>query len=131
VVDLVGIGPLRRMGGGCRGRVGGRRLARAGDDLASAAGRFQRHPIEPPAHHPIRLGEEAVPADVDPVALIVDRLREAAQRVGFLQHDRTDAGSPEQFTSGGQSGGAGADDDGGFGVHVGYSAAFRVWASWG
>src|SRR5260221_10423189 len=37
---------------------------------------FDRHDAEPPLHHSVGLGKEAVAADVDSIAFVVDRSEE-------------------------------------------------------
>src|SRR5581483_5186241 len=61
-------------------------------------------------HDPIALREEAVAADVDAIAAILDRARDAAHLAAHLEHDRRDVGALEQLVRGRETGRAGADD---------------------
>ena len=81
-------------------------------DLVLAGLVGNRHELEPPIHHPIRLGKETMRADVDAVALVVDRAGNAPHVRALLQHDRDDVGAGQQFVGGGQSGRTGTDDHG-------------------
>ncbi len=64
----------------------------------------------PPAHHALVLGEEAVPADVDPLVVVMDRLGDAADGISRLQ-DRHIIAFSDQLQACSQAGGACADDD--------------------
>ena len=51
------------------------------------------HQIEPPLHDAVRLGEEAVAADVHAIALVTDSARDAADGVVGFEHDGADGWS--------------------------------------
>jgi len=72
---------------------------------------LDRHHLQPPAHHPIRLGKEAVTANVHAVALVADSARYAAGLQAGLDHDRLDSRTPLEFDSGRQAGRARSDND--------------------
>mmetsp|Transcript_37521 Transcript_37521/g.87502 ORF Transcript_37521/g.87502 Transcript_37521/m.87502 type:complete len:471 (-) Transcript_37521:643-2055(-) len=80
--------------------------------VAVAAGRLGdwQH-VAPPPHDPVRLGEEAVPADVDPVALEVDGLGDASNLLGGLQNGDLWIAGTLEFEASGEAGGTGADDE--------------------
>ena len=108
--DLVArlrVGPLP-----CRGHVAV--LAAVADRGLPGLQLLDRHAIEPPLHHAVRLGEEAMAADVDAVALVVGSPRYAADIVLGLQHDGHDARPLEQLEGGGQARRPSPDDDRGF-----------------
>ena len=80
------------------------RHARAHEELVA-------HDLEPEVVDLLALGEEAVPAEVEAVALGVDDgLGQAADLLVGFQHDHAPAGLGEQVARG-QAGGAAADDD--------------------
>ncbi len=72
---------------------------------------LQGHALQPPIHHAIGFGEEAVAAEVDAVSLVVDGPREPSHRVAHFQHDRSDAGPLQQLVGRRQSGRPRANDD--------------------
>ena len=78
---------------------------------------LQRQNIEPPMHHSLAFAEEAMSADVDAVSLVIERLRDTADGIGRLAHDRMDIGACEEFVGGGEAGGARSRDDGYFLAH--------------
>ena len=51
-------------------------------------------------------------ADIDPVALVDMRARDAADPVGGLEDQRRDIGAAQQFQRGGEAGRPAAGDDG-------------------
>src|SRR5208282_2248650 len=63
--------------------------------------------------HPVALGEEAVPAQVHAIALVVDRARNTAHVRAAFQHDGLNLRTGGEFEGCRQSGRSGADDDGG------------------
>ena len=71
-----------------------------------------RHHREPPRHDALVLGEEPVSADVDAVALVVVRLRDAADGVRALEHHGVDVGAREQLEGGCEAGRSRAGDHG-------------------
>ncbi len=115
-VGFVGVGPVKVGSVG----VGFARLrpALVAAHRRWAVGRLQRHAFKPPLHHAVRLGEEAVAADVDAVALVVDGPRQPAHVGALFQDDRLDVGALEEFVGGRQPGRARADDHRGFRIHV-------------
>ena len=90
----------------------------AEQNLALGFARLERHHVEPPAHDPVRLGEEAVAADVDAIALELDGARKAADVLRGLENDGPDIGAAQQLDGGGEAGRSGADDDGAAPAHV-------------
>ena len=52
-----------------------------------------------------------MPADVDPVAFILDGSRDSAHVFAPFEHDNANIGAAEEFERGGQPGGARADDN--------------------
>jgi hypothetical protein len=78
---------------------------------SSAVRLLQGQNLQPPFHHAVGLGEEAVAADVDAVAFVDHGAGDSAQYVGFLQHHRMDIGALEQLVGRGQAGGSAANDD--------------------
>ena len=59
-------------------------------------------------------------SDIHPVPFVADGLRDAADGIALFKDDGLDVGLLQQFVCGGETGRAGADDDGGFlGVHTG------------
>src|ERR1035437_1420744 len=71
---------------------------------------LQRQLGEPPLHHAIAFRKEAMAADVHPVPLVRERLRDAAGRERTLEHQRNDVGSREEFPGRRQAGRSGARD---------------------
>ena len=49
-------------------------------------------------------------ADIDAVAFVIDRARDAAHIRALFQNDRFDTGAGQQLIGGGEAAGAGADD---------------------
>ena len=73
---------------------------------------LQRQHLKPPGRNPVGFGEEAVAANVRPVALVVDCLGEPSQGVAHLQHNGLDARADEQLVGRRQSRRSGPDDHG-------------------
>ena len=73
---------------------------------------LQWQDVLPPLHDALTFGEEAVAADVDAVALVLDGAGEAANHAGGFEDDGQDVGAAKEFECGGEAGRACADDDG-------------------
>ncbi len=74
---------------------------------------LQRQDVEPPLHDPLVLGEEAMPADIDAVTLVVEGLGDAADGIGGLQHDHARIRALQQLVGCRQACWPGTGDDGG------------------
>ena len=73
--------------------------------------------IEPPRHHALRFGEEAVPADIHAVPVVARGAGIAADFSGGFKNNRGDVGFIEQLVRGGEPRRPGADNQGGFLLH--------------
>ena len=67
---------------------------------------------EPPVHHPLALGEEAVATDVDAVAVVHVGLRDAADGRRRFDDHGMHVGARQQLPGGGQAGRSSARDHG-------------------
>jgi hypothetical protein len=71
-----------------------------------------RQDLLPPAHDPVRFGEESVTPEVHTIAAVFDRFGNSAHlSIGF-EHDGGDIGPPQELERRGQPGRSGAGDDG-------------------
>ena len=70
-----------------------------------------RQKAKPPLHDAVGLGEEAVTTDVDSVAVVIDRTRQAAHIAAHFKHNRFHVCTGEQLVRRGQPRRTGADDD--------------------
>ena len=99
---------------GLRVRTARFQIMMAAELLVVVAGRaLQRQGLTPPGHDAVVLGEEPVPADVHPVAVVFDGTRDAAEFAGGLEYGHIiGLGAPvlDQFPCSGESGWAAADD---------------------
>ena len=84
-------------------------------DIAALAA-FDGHAFEPPLHHALALAEEAMTADVHPVALVFNGARDAADGCICFEDYRKDIGAFQQFTRSSKPGRSGADDHRDFAV---------------
>src|ERR1035437_1824528 len=85
--------------------------------LMSAFDSFQSvqwEDIQPPVHHTIGLGEEAVGTYVYSVSFVINRLCQAADTITFLENNRFNIRSHQQLISSGKPRRTSADDDGSF-----------------
>ena len=71
---------------------------------------LRRHQSHPPVHHPVGLRKKPMPPDIDPVALVPDRPRDAAHSVAFFEHHRDHGRSLQKLRRRGQARGTGADN---------------------
>jgi len=72
---------------------------------------LERQDVEPPIHHTLTFAEEPVAADVDAVALVIVRLRDATDGIGRLENDRMDIRTLEKFIGCSESCGPGSGND--------------------
>jgi hypothetical protein len=72
---------------------------------------FDGHHLQPPAHHAVRLGKEAVTANVHAVALVTDSARDAADLIAGFDHNRFDCGKSLEFDTGRHARRARPDND--------------------
>ena len=81
------------------------------DRLGNIGVRCGRHQLQPPLHHAVALGEEAVAADVHAVALVADGAGDAADLVGGLEYDGLNRCFAKQFQGRSESCRTCSDDD--------------------
>lgn len=62
--------------------------------------RLERQHFQPPFHDAIRLGKEAMTANVNAVAFVIDGAGNAAHTMAFFKDDGLDIGAGEQFVGG-------------------------------
>ncbi len=87
------------------------RLLLVADRLLGPVQGLKGQDLEPPLHDAVGLREEAVSADVQPLAIVLDGLREPPDVGGHLEDQRQDVGLLQQLVCGGQPRGAGSNDD--------------------
>ena len=73
---------------------------------------LHRHDVQPPLHHPVRLGEEPVPANIDAVSFVIDGSRDPTDVVAFLKYNRLDLSPSQQFKGRREASRARTNDDG-------------------
>ncbi len=67
--------------------------------------------IEPPVEHAVRLGEEAMAAEVDPVSVVDAGAREPTDFGAAIEHRGDEIGPSQQLERRGEAGRARPDDD--------------------
>ena len=58
---------------------------------------LRRHQVDPPLHHPVALRKKPVPANIHPVALVLDRPRDPPNLLARLQNHRHHIRPPQQL----------------------------------
>ena len=74
-------------------------------------GEVGRHQLHPPLHDAVGFGEEAMAADVHPVALVPNGARDAADLLASFEQHGHDIGAPEKLEASRQASRTGPDDD--------------------
>src|SRR5262249_7638351 len=82
-------------------------------DRVVAIRALQRQALQPPVHHPVGFREEAMAADVYPVAVMLDGARDAADIVQRLDDDRLYIRAAQQLHGRREPRRPGADSSGG------------------
>jgi hypothetical protein len=62
----------------------------AGCELTVAMWPGDRHDLCPPVHHPVRLGEEPMPSDVDTIAVMPNGAGNPSDALARFQNNRVD-----------------------------------------